>query len=276
MYRRNDCNFQWVYMFGNKHVVAYKPGELMRAQMTREGDTHLTRSTGTSGLSVTCLRAFMRGFVCRVHGMAGVGAMLSDVPDPVDDLEAVQKQMVQMAQEPCADSQNVSLTVLATLELSDDTKDILIKHVLESWCQQKHVNANLLYFVQTFEKPTWAGAFIDAWADASQTFVCDACAERKVTCLTLYRTQRRTKRSTLPHVSMQMPVDLRCNMCFSLDRTYVTVPPSRHHLHQLHYSHQLHHSLSTRRKSVCTLTQPRRKPIVVRRYRHRPLVAALS
>lgn len=251
MHRRDCCHFDWVYLFGDKHVVAYKPGQLVQATQSENGQ-QLHRLTGTNGMSVKCLHAFLQGSTCQVHkhitGPAGAKA-----DDP-----ALQEQMMACVMQPYADTQNVALEVLATMQLSEQTKDAFIQYLLKMWLKNEWVNRNLLYFVHAHVqvKPGWVSKFIDTWARTAQTFVCDACSEGDVSCVLLH-TARPDMASPVPaKLSMQAVVSLRCNMCGGTTRTAISIPSFQFH----------HYYLSPRRT--------RRKAAV--RRRPQPLVATLS
>lgn len=263
MHRRNFCRFQWVYLFGT-NLVAYKPGQVTLATL-QDNEPRLRRCTGTCGIAAACLRAFLQGVTCHVHQSYASVSPVKGVGEDTTDTASTQAQMVDMVAQPFADSQNVALQVLGTLELSALTEHALVKHLLTCWLEKRHVNVNLLYFVQTLvqDKHGWLNAFIDTWARAAQTCVCAKCGDRGVACHTVYSARSPAEHpGPVSKLVLQVPVTLRCNMCSAATRTTINVSSFRRH-----------HWTSPRPTPVCMTTR-HRKPFV--RRRPRLLVAALS
>lgn len=215
MHRPLSCNFRWVNAFGNK-LVAYRPGEIVRATQDDDGAVH--RWCGSSGVSASCLHAALSGQPCRVHSYAGA-------PVKVDAEDAsLQVQMLEAACQPHAESQHAALAVLATMQLSPTTSNALVHHLLHLWLHSLPGNVALLYFVyeQVDVKPRWLRTFIDIWAQAARRHLCVPCQEGGITCRPVVVPDERPAPTS--KVAMQMPVRMCCNMCGTATRTSLTVP----------------------------------------------------
>lgn len=263
MQQHTSCNFRWVYAFGNQKLVAYRPGELVRA--IRREDGGVERCCGTGSLGVTCLRAMLEDKTCRLH-LSLPSAKHVDAQSTV----SLEKDLLDAMCQSRGNSQNAALAVLASMELSESTTNAMLQHLMHLWLHNQPINVTLLYFVeeQVHIKPSGLRTFIKLWARAAQQYLCPACVQNNISCQALLPPpplQEQHGRALKAKMVMRMPVNMCCNVCGVTTQELITAPSPMLPLNSLMLTPPTNASWRARRI---------RKQ--VRRPRHHLIVAALS